>query len=54
MLVFDGAQHAGADFCNGGDGVERDASLLALVTQFFSERTHCGLRRAERPLPASR
>ena len=22
MLVLDGAQHAGADFCGGGDGVE--------------------------------
>jgi hypothetical protein len=40
MLFLDGAQHAGADFCSGGDGVERDAATLTLLAKFFSEDAH--------------
>jgi hypothetical protein len=43
MFVFDGAQHPRTDFRGGGDGVERDATLLALFAQFFSKRTQNGL-----------
>jgi hypothetical protein len=46
MLVFEGAQHAGADFGGIGNCVERDAALLALFAKFFPERSHGGLRRA--------
>ena len=40
MLVLNGAEHAGADFRGGGDGVERDAAPLTLLTKFFSEGAH--------------
>jgi hypothetical protein len=43
MFVFDGTQHARTDFRGGGDGVERDTTLLALFAQFFSKRTQDGL-----------
>jgi len=46
VFLFDGAQHAGADFGGVGDGVERDTALLALFAKFVSERTHGRLRRA--------
>ena len=46
VFVFEGAQHAGADFGGVGDGVERNAALLALFPKFFSERSHGRLRRA--------
>jgi hypothetical protein len=46
MFVFEGTQHAGADFCGVGDGIELDAALLALFAKFLSERTHGQLRRA--------
>jgi len=46
VFVFDGAEHAGADFRGGGDGVEREAAMLALFAKFFSEGTHPKLRRA--------
>jgi hypothetical protein len=46
MFVFEGAQHAGADFGAIGDGIEGDAPLLALLAKFFPERSHDGLRRA--------
>jgi hypothetical protein len=45
MFVFEGAQHAGADLCGVGDGIELDAALLALFAKFLSERTHGQLRR---------
>jgi len=45
VLVFEGAQHAGADFRGVGDGIEPDTGLLALLTKFFSERTQGRLRR---------
>jgi len=53
-FVLDSAQHAVADFGGGGDGVERDAALLALFAKFLSERTHGGLRRAVRRLRPAR
>ena len=40
VLLFEGAEHAGADFGGAGDGVEPNALLLALLAKFFSERTH--------------
>jgi hypothetical protein len=40
VFVFEGAQHAGADFGGVGDSVEREAALLALLAKFFSERSH--------------
>src|SRR5580693_1782074 len=40
VFLFDGTEHAGTDFGGVGDGVERDAALLALFAKFFSERTH--------------
>ena len=46
VFVFEGAQHAGADFGGVGDGVERNAALLTLFAKFFSERSHGRLRRA--------
>lgn len=39
VFVFEGAQHAGADFGGVGDGIEREAALLALLAKFFSERS---------------
>ena len=49
VLVFEGAQHAGADFGGVGDGIESDALLLALLAKFFSECTQGWLRRARFP-----
>jgi hypothetical protein len=40
MFFLDCAQHARTDFGGGGDGVEREAALLAPFAQFFPERTH--------------
>src|SRR5580700_2771198 len=40
VFVLDGAQHTRADFRGGRNCVERDATLLALFAQFFSERSH--------------
>ena len=54
VFVFQGAQHAGADLGGVGDGVERDAALLALFAKFFSERSHEWLRRAEIPVRMNR
>jgi hypothetical protein len=47
MLIFNRAQHAGADFCRGGNGFERDAAQLALPAKIVPKRTQGGLRRAE-------
>jgi hypothetical protein len=47
VFLFEGTQHAGADFGRVGDGVERDSALLALLAKFFSERSHEWLRRAK-------
>ena len=44
VLLFEGAQHAGANFGGIGDGIEFDAAQLALLTKFFSERTQGRLR----------
>src|SRR5580700_10669899 len=49
MFLFEGAQHAGADFGGAGDGIEPDALLLALLAKFFSERSQGRLRRAVIP-----
>jgi hypothetical protein len=46
VFLFEGAQHADADFCGVGDGIEPDTLPLALLTKFFSERTQGRLRRA--------
>jgi hypothetical protein len=46
-FLFDGAEHAGADFRGVGNGIELDAALLALFAKFVSELTHDGLRRAK-------
>jgi hypothetical protein len=46
VFLFEGAQHPGADFGGVGDGIERDALLLALLAKFFSERSQGRLRRA--------
>jgi hypothetical protein len=45
VFVFEGTQHAGADFCGLGDGVEIESALFALFAKFFSERSHSWLRR---------
>ena len=47
VLLFEGAQHAGADLGGVGDGIEPDASLLALLTKFFSECTQGRLRQTD-------
>jgi hypothetical protein len=47
MLVLDGTEHASADLGGSRDGLEREATQLALSAKFFSECTHSGLRRAE-------
>jgi hypothetical protein len=39
VFVLEGAQHAGADLGGAGDGIEGDATLLALLAKFFSERS---------------
>jgi hypothetical protein len=44
VFVFEGAQHAGADFRGGGDGLEFDAAQLALLAKFFSKGAHAWLR----------
>ncbi len=51
VFVFEGAQHARADFCGVGDGVERHAALLALLAKFLPERSQGPLRRARVQLP---
>ena len=47
VFVFESAQHAGINFGNFGDGLKRDAALLALFAKFFAERAHDRLRWAE-------
>jgi hypothetical protein len=47
VLVFEGAQHASADFGGAGDGIEPDALLLALLAKFFSECTQGRLRQTD-------
>ncbi len=42
VFVLEGAQHARADFGSAGDGVERDAALLALFAKFLSKGSHDG------------
>lgn len=54
VFFFQGAEHARADFCGIGDGVERESALLALLAKFFPERSQGRLRRARlnlRPHP---
>jgi hypothetical protein len=51
VFVFEGAEHAGADLGGLGDGVEREAALLALLAKFFSERSHDWLRRTGLSVP---
>ena len=43
VFVFQRAQHAGADLCGVGDGVELEPALLALLAKFFSEDSHLRL-----------
>jgi hypothetical protein len=50
VFVFEGAQHAGADFRGVGDGIEFDAAQLALLAKFFSERAHDWLQLGFCPL----
>lgn len=45
VFVLEGAQHAGADFCGLGDGLEIEPALFALFAKFFSEGSHGWLRR---------
>jgi hypothetical protein len=47
VLLFEGAQHASADFGGIGDGLEPDALLLALLAKFFSECTQGRLRQTD-------
>ncbi len=54
VFVFESTQHAGADFCGVRDGIEREATLLALLAKFFPECSQGRLRRArfsQRPHP---
>ena len=53
LFVLEGAQHAGADFGDVGDGVERKAALLALFAKFFSERSQGRLRQAGVKFPSA-
>src|SRR5271166_184138 len=53
VFLLEGAQHAGADFCAVGDGVEGNALLFALLAKFFSERTQGRLRRAGVRFPSA-
>jgi hypothetical protein len=46
VFVLESAQHARADFCGVRDGIEREATLLALLAKFLPERSHGRLRRA--------
>jgi hypothetical protein len=48
-FVFEGAQHAGADFRGVGDGIEFDAAQLALLAKFFSKGAHVWLQLSFRP-----
>ena len=49
-FVLEGAEHAGADLSGVGDGVERDAAVLALLAKFFSEGSHgCSGGRGQSP-----
>ena len=45
VFVFEGSQHARADFRGFGDGIEIEPALFALFAKFFSERSHVWLRR---------
>jgi len=45
VFVLEGTQHAGADFCGLGDGLEIEPALFALFAKFFSKRSHGWLRR---------
>ena len=47
VFLFEGAQHASADFGGAGDGIEADALLLALLAKFFSECTQGRLRQTD-------
>jgi len=47
VLIFQGAQHACADFCAVGDGIEFEPAPLALLAKFFSESS-------QGPAPAGR
>ena len=49
VFFFQGTQHADADFCGVGDGLEFEATLLALFAKFFSEDTHVRLLLSFRP-----
>jgi len=40
MFLFDGPQHAGTDFGDVGDVLERDAFLLALIAECVAELAH--------------
>jgi hypothetical protein len=39
VFVFESTQHARADFCGVRDGIEREATLLALFAKFFPKRS---------------
>jgi hypothetical protein len=39
VFVFESTQHARADFCGVRDGIEREATLLALLAKFFPKRS---------------
>jgi hypothetical protein len=40
VFVLEGSQHACADFCGLGDGLEIEPALFALFAKFFSEGSH--------------
>lgn len=46
VFVLQGAEHARADFCAVGDGIELEAAPLALLAKFFSESSQDRLQRA--------
>jgi hypothetical protein len=46
VFVFQGAEHARADFCGVRDGIQRESALLALLAKFFPERSQGRLPRA--------
>jgi hypothetical protein len=54
VFLFDGLQHARADFSDVGDIIERKAATLAFFAKFLSKRPHrgtppSGLRNDPRP-----
>jgi hypothetical protein len=49
VFIFEGAQHAGADFGGIGDGLELDAAPLALLAKFFSKGSQGQLLLSFRP-----